>query len=76
MGGCVAYTVGFVHGTALTLGTAANTPQTATTHHIPAALRSKLFELKEKKAAAVETEDYGAAKDLKAEIDDLTEQIT
>jgi len=35
-----------------------------------------MFELKEKKADAVEAKDYGAAKDLKAEIDDLKKQIT
>ena len=33
VGGCVAYTGGFIHGTSLT---AANVPQTATTGHIPA----------------------------------------
>jgi len=40
-----------------------------------AALEKQISELKAKKAAAVESEDYGAAKKIKGEIDALTAEI-
>jgi hypothetical protein len=64
--------------TSLTPSTSANTPQAATTEHVPAALRTQAqlpeTELEEEKAAAAEAEDYGAAKKLREEFGRLTEQ--